>query len=433
MGGKHSKSSDQGTPKALNIQGDEEDIQELSDGEAVSQAPAEDTPEEEPKNPLQVPELLENVVEHINADAKPRKYSKKQTLDAMANMLMPGNPSFFPEAINKPRMIEHLLLCTAWGDEDKVSRAFEIAPDHIEYLIGRSTVKDPGGRTFEKISAFQYALWADDWHMWEMMLTALDKAESEAIPEETRQKKPYLGQLSQERIGEIRAELSKQEKEVKDKGLDYSITRYDRVQDAAGKYQLINPRTVEVKGESHFDMKGPEFCLMPNPVPKPFIPEKGKMYVEIKDGALYYQVIALSGRAVKGSIALSRLAPLQQLDSIEQLNPYIHTILKITSEADHTHPQALISALATYVYGLDNHWNDAQLIEQWCGGVGMAQREATTVIAQETCREDVLLDLARGEFKEQIFPRTFKLYNWISSAFENWFCSGNRLGLDLEL
>ena len=98
MGGKHSKGSDQGTPPndALNIQGDESDYEE-----ATRLPTEEETPEEKAKNPLHVPELLEQVVEHIKADTHPRA-NKKQTLAAIAKMSLSGNPSFFPEAINKP-------------------------------------------------------------------------------------------------------------------------------------------------------------------------------------------------------------------------------------------------------------------------------------------------------------------------------------------
>ena len=34
----------------------------------------------------------------------------------------------------------------------------------------KGDVTDPSGREFEEITAFQYALWALDWHMWTMML-----------------------------------------------------------------------------------------------------------------------------------------------------------------------------------------------------------------------------------------------------------------------
>ena len=301
-------------------------------------------------------------------------------------------------------------------------------------------------------SAFQYALWAGDWHMWDMMLKALDEADARAIPrvewdaipeEEKRRKKTdtqsgCLGSITKEEIIAIRAALFEQYKEVVDTGLDYTRTRYDRVQDAAGKYQLINPRTVQVRGETHCDLKGPEFCLMRKDEQFPL--EKNKLYVRIEDGTLHYQGIALSGEKVNGSIELATLqCPLVQLDNPDQLKPYIHQILKITSERDHTHPQALISAFETYVYGLNSNWNDAQLIQQWCGGVGMAERfEATAVVGQEMCRGDVFLHVNRGQFKEPRFPRTLKFYNYLSTnadKYDSWVSSvgQTRLGLDFGI
>ena len=312
-------------------------------------------------------------------------------------------------------------------------------------MIAQADFEDPAGRKMH-CSAFQYALWAGDWHMWDMMLTALDEAERKAIPkaqwdaisDEAKRRKPYLGSITKEEIIAIRALLFEQYKEVVDTGLDYTRTRYDRVQDAAGKYQLINPRTVQVRGETHCDLKGPEFCLMRKDEQFPL--QKNKLYVRIEDGTLHYQGIALSGEKVNGSIELATLqCPLVQLDNPDQLKPYIHQILKITSERDHTHPQALISAFETYCYGLDNNWNNAQLEQQWCSGVGMAERfEATAVIAQEMCREDVLLDVSRGQFKEPRFPRTLKFYNYLSTSpdkYDSWGSSvgHTRLGLDFGI
>lgn len=236
----------------------------------------------------------------------------------------------------------------------------------------------------------------------------------------------------------IRAALFEQYQEVVEQGLNYTRTRYDRVQDAAGKYQFTNPRTVEVRGETHCDIKGPEFCLMRKDEQFPL--EKNKLYVRIEDGTLHYQVIALSGDKVNDTIELADIqCPLVQLDNPDQLKPYIHKILKITAERDHTHPQALISAFETYVFGLDSLWNDALLVEQWCGGVGMAERfDITAVIAQEICHHGNLVDVNPGQFKEPHFPRTLRFYNYLSThddKSEPWFGQGDqsRLGLDFGI
>ena len=411
---------------ARNIQADD------SDDEAAHAAsqPIVESAAPEPKNPLQIAEIANLVAKQVPKNSK----------SALA-----ATSTLFHAVTQGPRIAHKCALLASWGEEEKIKKLFNISPAHIGYMIAKADFEGPAERKMH-CSAFQYALWAGDWHLWDMMLKALDEAEARAIPKaewdaipaEARRRKPYLGAISKEQIAAIRAALFEQYKEVVDEGLDYTRTRYDRVQDAAGKYQLINPRTVQVRGETHCDLKGPEFCLVRNGEQFPL--EKNKLYVRIEDGTLHYQVIALSGEPVKGSIELADIqCPILQLDNPDQLKPYIHQILKKTSEADHTHPQALISAFETYVYGLNNNWNDAQLVQQWCGGVGMAERfEATAVVAQEMCREDVLLHVYRGQFKEPRFPRTLKFYNYMSASadkYESWFSRGayTRLGLDFGI
>ena len=66
----------------------------------------------------------------------------------------------------------------------------------------------------------------------------------------------------------------------------------------------------------------------------------------------------------------------------------------------------------------------------------MAEREVPAVIANEICREDVLLDVAWGGFKEQRFPRTLKFTNSVTDWEESWFPlgkkgeKGEKLGID---
>jgi hypothetical protein len=425
---------------ALNIQADDSDDEAA---QAESQ-PVVEAAAPEPKNPLQIAEIANLVAKHVPDES----FEPNKAINAPINAqsALAATSTLFYAATQGPRIALKCALLASWGEEEKIKQLFNISPAHIGYMIAKADIEDPTGRKM-RCSAIQYALWAQDWHMWDMMLTALDEAEAraipkaqwDAIPDEAKQSKPYVDSITKEEIIAIRAALFKQYKEVVDTGLDYTRTRYDRVQDAAGKYQLINPRTVQVRGETHCDLKGPEFCLMRKD--EQFRLEKNKLYVRIEGDTLHYQVIALSGEKVNGSIALADIqCPFVQLDNPGQLKPYIHKILKITSERDHTHPQALISAFDTYVYGLNNNWNDAQLEQQWCGGVGMAERfEATAVVAQEMCRKDVLLlDVDRGEFKEPRFPRTLKFFNYLSTnadQYDSWFSSlgHTRLGLDFGI
>ncbi|KTD24461.1 hypothetical protein Lmac_2548 [Legionella maceachernii] len=288
-----------------------------------------------------------------------------------------------------------------------------MSPHLIRSLTAKNDVEDYSGRCFKNISAFQYALWARDWHLWERMLKALDEAyaraltteEWEALPEHQRNQVMTLTKVE---VADIRTRLKQQYDEVVGKGLDYTITRMG---------ENGEPMVVHVKGETHFDLIGPEFCLMPQEAN--FAPEKGKIYIKIEQGALHYRLISLSGEPVSASIPLERLAPLTQLSTAEDIKPFITPLLKITSMRGHTHPQALISSLKTY-YEQCSNWNGSQMENHWCHVVGMAQREVPVHIAQEYCRTDLALRKERS-FTELEFPRTLEFDNWINDKAESWF------------
>ncbi|KTD25672.1 hypothetical protein Lmac_2036, partial [Legionella maceachernii] len=177
------------------------------------------------------------------------------------------------------------------------------------------------------------------------------------------------------------------------------------------------PMVVHVKGETHFDLIGPEFCLMPQEAN--FVPEKGKIYIKIGQDSLHYTLVSLSGEAVSDSIPLEQLAPLTQLNTAEDIKPFITPLLKITSMRGHTHPQALISSLNTYCEQYNN-WNWSQRENHWCHQVGMAQREVPAHIAQEYCRTDLALTKKRS-FTELEFPRTLEFYSWVTDSKDTWF------------
>ena len=150
-------------------------------------------------------------------------------------------------------------MFTAQGKEKQVKKLFNISPANIRYLIEKADVKDYSGGKFKGISAFQYALWARDWHMWEMMLDALDEAERHAITEEEWKKLPEnekgkIGIITKEEINAIRKELLEQYKQVVNNGLDYTIERYYWEGDERIPY------SVKVKGETHFDLEGPKIA-----------------------------------------------------------------------------------------------------------------------------------------------------------------------------
>ncbi len=62
--------------------------------------------------------------------------------------------------------VEQLLRLVAEGEQDK---AEELIKKDNSLLLKVGTVTDLSGREFKQITAFQYALWAWDWHMWTMI------------------------------------------------------------------------------------------------------------------------------------------------------------------------------------------------------------------------------------------------------------------------
>ena len=64
------------------------------------------------------------------------------------------------------KAVEKLLRLVAEGEQDQ---AEEMLKKDKNLLLVAGTVTDLSGREFKQITAFQYALWALDWHMWRMM------------------------------------------------------------------------------------------------------------------------------------------------------------------------------------------------------------------------------------------------------------------------
>ncbi len=74
-----------------------------------------------------------------------------------------------PKPALKPvdqKTLGQLLRFVAEGEQDK---AEELIKTDKNLLLHTGTVKDLSGREFKPITAFQYALWAMDWHMWKMI------------------------------------------------------------------------------------------------------------------------------------------------------------------------------------------------------------------------------------------------------------------------
>lgn len=84
-------------------------------------------------------------------------------------------PSQYHLALFKPMVdIRKLLQHVVRGEHDAVQ---SILKDDISFIFKRSKVTDCSGREFENISAFEYALWALDKHMWTAMIACIPQNE----------------------------------------------------------------------------------------------------------------------------------------------------------------------------------------------------------------------------------------------------------------
>ncbi len=81
-----------------------------------------------------------------------------------------------PKPVSKPpideKNLNQLLQYVAEGEQDK---AEELIKQDKNLLLHTGIVKDLSDREFKQITAFQYALWAMDWHMWTMIQKYLPK------------------------------------------------------------------------------------------------------------------------------------------------------------------------------------------------------------------------------------------------------------------
>ncbi len=77
---------------------------------------------------------------------------------------MPRRKVWLPK--QTPTELNQLLQYVAKGEQDK---AEELIKRKKNLLLRAGKVKDLSGREFKQITAFQYALWALDWHMWTMI------------------------------------------------------------------------------------------------------------------------------------------------------------------------------------------------------------------------------------------------------------------------
>jgi hypothetical protein len=84
-----------------------------------------------------------------------------------------GAQKFFANVLADAKLAA-LLQHVAFGEQEQAERILKADPT---LLLRTGQVTDYSGRTFKNITAFQYALWALDRHMWTMILKYLPREE----------------------------------------------------------------------------------------------------------------------------------------------------------------------------------------------------------------------------------------------------------------
>lgn len=132
-------------------------------------------------------EIVKNLL-HENNPNKPDKDSIMAALaaatksDKLAWLLVHRASSFvlFQAAqINFSLPVEPgslLASLCAHGEQETIKQLMQLSPELLQSLVTKTDITDYSGRRFPSISAFSYALWAQDWHMWTMMLDSLSEA-----------------------------------------------------------------------------------------------------------------------------------------------------------------------------------------------------------------------------------------------------------------
>jgi serine/threonine protein kinase len=107
-----------------------------------------------------------------------------QRLKSLKSKLLPGASESQMQSVSDRKSpvthLEQLLHLVAGGEQNK---AEEMIKTDKNLLLRSGTVMDLSGREFKEITAFQYSLWAMDWHMWKMI--------QKYLPEE-RQREQFM-------------------------------------------------------------------------------------------------------------------------------------------------------------------------------------------------------------------------------------------------
>ncbi len=126
---------------------------------------------------VEIPRSWRSMVRHdiwtvlsLEANSSPLPGTKLKSSPPADTKSKESSPQTLPPV--SPNNLNQLLQFVAEGEQEKAEKLIWKDP---RLLLLSGEVKDLSGREFKQITAFQYALWAVDWHMWTMIQKYLSK------------------------------------------------------------------------------------------------------------------------------------------------------------------------------------------------------------------------------------------------------------------
>ena len=130
---------------------------------------------------VEIPHLWRSMVANeistaleLKANSSPQPGTKLKATPPADTKSKESSPQTMPPV--SPNNLNQLLQFVAAGEQEKAEKLIQ---KDLRLLLLSGAVKDLSGREFKQITAFQYALWAVDWHMWTMIQKYLPKEDQE--------------------------------------------------------------------------------------------------------------------------------------------------------------------------------------------------------------------------------------------------------------
>ncbi len=153
----------------------ERDKQRILEMEKKAEEQAKRQPELDRRRAEEIKEIQQQPVEPKDkvSPTPPKKEQDLKNLTPLPplsgstqTLMPPPKPTLEPLDQKSLSKLQELLQWVAEGEQDKAEALIQTDRN---LLLHTGTIKDLSGRGFKPITAFQYALWAMDYHMWTMI------------------------------------------------------------------------------------------------------------------------------------------------------------------------------------------------------------------------------------------------------------------------